>query len=227
MTDHLDRVFVAVAFKGGDEVVEKVTQELNDRLDGFGHSYEIMAHKPPAIFTPEELENRFVDLYMAAQEYLEKYTKKFGVKLQLDPRLLYIATISAFDDIARYKAYHLERPYFERSDAVKRSAYLTKWLTKIGAFQTRFDLEDIGLEEVLKPENLRATTALANISFAIKVSLIHLTLECRRNKVALSPDAEFQLSYDLLFRRVNEDALLSKFQKVMDFALGNDVVITD
>lgn len=226
MTDSLDRVFVSVAFKDDGGETDRVIDALNQRLEGFPYDFEITPNKPPRIFTNDELESRFVDLFLAAQAYQAKYTAKFGVNLQIDPRLLYISIISAFDDIERYKAYHLEKPYSERSDAVKRSAYITKWLTKIGVFQTRFDLEDMQFDEILKPENLDAKVALANISFAIKVSLVYLTHECRLNKLALSADAEFQLSYDLLYRRVNEDALLAKYQKFMDFALGNDVVIT-
>jgi hypothetical protein len=225
MTDHKERVFAAIVFEGDDAKIASVIEEVRQRLDGIGYEFEITPHRPQRVFTPQEIEDRFVNLYLAAQAYLAKYSKKFGVALQIDPRLLYITTISAFDDIERYKSYHLERPYRDRSDAVKRSAFLTKWLCKIGAFQTRFDLEELEFAKLLDPANLDAKPALANISFAIKVSLAHLAIDCKKNRVALTPDAEFQLSYDLLYRRVNEDALLATFQKVMDLARGNDVVI--
>ncbi len=148
-------------------------------MSGFPYDYQITVDKPPSIFSAEELEERFVTLFQVAQSYQMKYMQRFGVKLQLDPRLLYISVVSTFDDIARYKAYHLERPYTDRSDAVKRSAYLTKWLAKIGVFQTAFDWDEEDFSKVLRP-NLNARTALANISFAIFVSMIHILLNVER-----------------------------------------------
>lgn len=226
MTDHKERVFATIIFEGDDKKIASVMEEVRARLAGIEQQFEITAHAPPRIFTPQEIEDRFVNLYLAAQKYQAKFSKKFDVALQIDPRLLYITTISAFDDIERYKAYHLERPYRDRSDAVKRSAFLTKWLCKIGAFQTRFDLEELTFEQILDPKNLNAKAALANITFAIKVSLAHITIDCKKTRVALSTEAEFHLSYDLLYRRVNEDALLATYQKVMDLARDNPIVIS-
>ena len=229
MTDNLDRIFVTVAFKDGDEGKDESTNVISDlksRLEGLPYQYEITKNKPPSVFTAKELEDRFVYLYKAAQKYRIKYEDIFDVKLHIDPRLLYIATISAFDDIERYKTYHLEKPYRDRSDAIKRCAYLTKWLSKIAPFQTKFDIEDNTDGKALISDNLSAIPALANITFAIKVSMVHITLECGKSNVSLSDEAEFRLSYDLLYRRVNEDALLGTYQKVMDLALGKDIVIT-
>lgn len=228
MTDELDRIFVTIAYDGEFHGVKaKVKSELEERLAGFPFKYQITENKPPSVFTAQELEDKYVYLYNAAQKYKTLYSGMFNVELQIDPRLLYVATMSAYDDIERYKTYHLEKPYRDRSDAIKRSAYLTKWLSKMAPFQTRPDLDIARHKSGISDNNLSAIPALANISFAIKVSMVYVALDCGKNNVSLSEEAEFRLSYDLLYRRVNEDALLATYQKVMDLARGIDVVVTN
>lgn len=208
MTDHLDRIFVEICYDGKKANKDDLVQRINDftaECSGWEEieSVNINPDRPPRIFSDAELEDRFLNLYKTAEKYRAGLEGRLGIKLSLDPRLLYLVTISAFDDIERYKAYHLERPYSDRSDAVKRSAFLTKWIAKIGPYQTIFSEGD-------DPRDVKP--ALANILFALTVSTIHISIDTGKN-FKINQSAMHDLCYDLLYRRVNEDALLSTFQK--------------
>lgn len=223
MTDNLDRVFLEIVYDEESTQLKDVVGDLNARLDGFEHKYTLSPNRPPRIFTDEEIEGRFLNLYFAAQKWRKRFVDTYGVEIDLDPRLLYIAVVSAFDDIERYKAYHLEKPYRDRSDAVKRSAFLTKWISKIAPFQTRVAQGEAALLDFSQPGNLDPKPALANILFSIAVSMTHISRDCQK-RTWLTIDAEFQLSYDLLYRRVNEDALLATYQKITDIVCGAPVI---
>lgn len=223
MTDNLDRVFVEVAYEEGTADSDQLVQNLEILLKDFGHKVAISKDRPPRIFNDQELEDRFLNLWQTAEHFKDAFTKRFNVEIEIDPRLLYISVISAFDDIERYKAYHLEKPYKDRSDAVKRSAYLTKWLSKLAPFQTRYDLDKVSEDKEIDTKLVDAKPALANILFSIMVSMTHISIECQK-RTYLTTETEFQLSYDLLYRRVNEDALLSTYQKVMDMARGGNII---
>ena len=223
MTDSLERVFVEVCYEGETNSTAEVVGEVAKRLEGLQYRFSVTENKPARIFSDQDIEDRFTDLFFAAQLFKERFAKEYGVEIEIDLRLLYVATISAYDDIERYKSYHLEKPYRDRSDAVKRSAYLTKWISKIAPFQTKFDLSEMMTEMSagsLKPD---AKPALANILFSIMVSMGHISIDCKK-RTWLSPEAEFHLSYDLLYRRVNEDALLATYQKIVDLVFGNEII---
>jgi hypothetical protein len=222
MTDNLERVFIEVAFEDGAADPDKVVEDLSSRLSGLPYRIAVSKNRPPRIFSDQELEERFFNIWSAAQKFRIRYLQRFGIDITVDPRLLYIAVISAFDDIARYKSYHLEKPYKDRSDAVKRSAFLTKWMVKVAPFQTIFDA-DIPFDKILDPRTLDAKPALANVFFAIMVSMTHISVDCRR-RLFLEVETEFDLAYDLLFRRVNEDALLGTYKKIMDLGKGRLIV---
>ncbi len=223
MTDSLRRIFVEVRYKDRSARQTDLMADLERRLDGYPQEYQITPHKPPRIFSDEEIEDRFVHLFKVAEVFRERFKANFGLELELDPRLLYIATISAYDDIERYKAYHLAKPYSDRSDAVKRAAYLTKWISKLAPFQTSFDTETLRKQISQDEMDVDARPALASILFSIMVAMVHISIVCKKD-VWLTADAEFRLAYDLLYRRVNEDALLATYQKIVDIALGVQVV---
>ena len=223
MTDNLERVFVEVRYEEGSATAEALVAELRRRLDGLEQEYSITENRPPRIITTKEIEDRFFDLFRAAEMFGEKFAETYGIEIEMDPRLLYVATISAYDDIERYKAYHLEKPYRDRSDAVKRSAFLTKWISKLSPFQTKFDFADIGEKIASGDLDVDARPALANVLFSIMVAMGHISIDCKK-RTWLSPEAEFHLSYDLLYRRVNEDALLATYQKIVDLVRGNAII---
>jgi hypothetical protein len=223
MTDDLERVFVEVKFKEGDVSIEEVAEQLRAALGGIPHEITITPNKPSSIFSAEEIENRFVNLFTTAQTFKAKFLSEFGGGIEIDPRLLYLATVSAYIDIERYKAYHLEKPYKNRSDAVKRAAYLTKWISRFSPIQSKFDLASLTPEEMLEQERLNTKPALASIIFAIQISMTHISNDCKK-RTWLSPEATFDLAYDLLYRKVNEDSLLATYQKVVNLATGVSMI---
>lgn len=213
MTGDYERIFVEILYNtsdiDGNEIREKI-----QKIDNIPAQIKIEDNKPPSLFSTTDLEDRWTHLYLAAQEFQGKIEKRFNVELTIDPRKVYLSTISAYDDIERYKLYHLQKPYSDRSDAVKRAAYLTKWIARVSPFQTHFDeVED-------DPRDVRA--ALVNHFFAIAVALSHLSVECNK-KLVLHKQVEEDIIYDLLFRRFDEDALLARFNKLKIIALGSNV----
>lgn len=223
MTDNRERIFIQIAYEGGSIDAEELIGNLSRRLADLPQDVLIQKDRPPRIFTESELEERFLALYMACERFRTKYKAYFDIELELDPRLLYIATISAFDDIERYKAYHLEKPYKQLSDAVKRCAYLTKWISRMSPLQSRFNPEQQHIETADIPKLIDAKPALGSILFSIMVCMTHISVECQK-KIFLDPEVEFQLAYDILYRRINEDSLLSTYQKILDLARGNQII---
>jgi hypothetical protein len=88
-----------------------------------GDSEEEDAPPRPAtpLFSSEDLEGRFVDLWDIAERFQRAYLEKNRLLVSIDEERLYLIVISTYDDIARYKSYHLSNPYEERSDAHKAS----------------------------------------------------------------------------------------------------------
>ncbi len=214
MTDQLDRIFVEVCYDSNTHDVKELFDAVASATNGLGDRVTVTHDRPPRIFSDQELEDRFLNLFKTAERYREGLEAKLGVRLFTDPRLVYLTVISTFDDIERYKAYHLEKPYRDRSDAVKRSAFLTKWIVKIGPYQTVFDRED-------DPRDIRP--ALANILFALAVSTVNICIDCKKD-FKLSEITAHELCYDLLYRRVNEDALLAVFQKLVHVLNGKKLI---
>lgn len=82
------------------------------------------------LFPTHILEGRFIDLWKWAESYVEAFNRRFGTTVEINLRKLYMAVISAYDDIARFKNYHFEDPEKKKSDGIKRAAYLTKWICR-------------------------------------------------------------------------------------------------
>ena len=80
------------------------------------------------LFTEDEIRSRFLDFFEIAQDFCESYNDGQENIVEIDPALLYMMVVATYDDISRYKAYHLSDPATQRSNAVKRAAYATKWI---------------------------------------------------------------------------------------------------
>ena len=167
-------------------------------------------------FDPEVYETRFKDHWALAEHFQEAFEKTFSVKIGIDHRRLYIAIISAYDDIARYKTFHLENPEEEKSDAIKRAAYLTKWICRFKPLQVNEGADFSS--EIISDKNIDYTI-LVNELFAIHVATTHLSVHAGRDFV-LTPDKEYELVYDLLFRNISEDALMIIYQTLADSVSG-------
>ena len=172
------------------------------------------------LFSSEELEGRFADLWELAARFKISYETEFSVRLSLNVALLYLVVISTYDDIARYKFYHLSNPYGERSDAIKRSAYLTKWITRFKPFHVIRDQSD----PTVLAEASRDGADLVNEFFGVSVALVNLNLHSDKD-FFLSPEKEYELVYDLLYRYLSDDALLLFYQTIVDLATKENGVI--
>jgi hypothetical protein len=219
MTDNLERVFVEIKFDEKAAKGEQVATLVGERLKDFPYQFSVTLNKPPSVFTDKEIEDRFTDLFIVAQKFKNRFVSDFGGKITVDPRLLYLATISAYIDIERYKTYHLEKPYKHRSDAIKRAAYLTKWIARFSPIQAQLESDDLHPDH-FKPN---ARPALASIIFSIQVSMDHISIDCMK-RTFLEADPTMELAYDLLYRKVNEDTLLATYQKIVHLAKGMQLI---
>jgi hypothetical protein len=176
----------------------------------------------PELFSSEELEGRFTDLFELAERFQIDFEKEHGVTLNLNVARLYLTVISTYDDITRYKFYHLSNPYEERSDAIKRAAYLTKWLT------TRFKPWNVMREGPI--EDMAAIsqdgTDLVNEFFAVSIAVANLNLHSHKD-FFLEDAKHYELIYDLVYRNLTDDALMLFYKTLVDLATGEPVILTE
>jgi hypothetical protein len=134
------------------------------------------------------------------------------LEFSLDPMISANVAIATYDDIDRYKSYHLRNRVSglssQRSDVVKRAAYFTKWITKLRPLMfirktSAYPSPDLGL--------------LANESFAIEFAVSLISAELKKD-ISLTDKMVADLLYDLHHRHLGDDALLSLFQVVVDVA---------
>jgi hypothetical protein len=177
-------------------------------------------HEERPLFSSEDLEARFADLWELAERFKTSYEAEFSVRLALNIAPLYLIIISTYDDIARYKFYHLSNPYEERSDAIKRAAYLTKWITRFKPFRVVRD--QVHAESLA--EASRDGADLVNEFFAVSVALVNLNLHTDKDFV-LSAQKEYELVYDLLYRYLSDDALMLFYQTLVDWIICDKDVI--
>jgi hypothetical protein len=170
------------------------------------------------LFTSEQIEGRFLDLWDLADRFSRAYFEKAGVSLELDESCLYLIVISTYDDIARYKFYHLSNPYEERSDAVKRAAYLTKWITRFKPWQ--IVRPDRNGQDGQKASD---DTYLVNEIFAVSVAVANLNMHCNRD-FFLSIEKEYELVYDLMYRTLSDDALMLLYKTFVDHVNGTTFI---
>lgn len=154
------------------------------------------------------LQERFAEHLALAQDYVSAINAENGTEIYINDAALYLAIKSAYDDIERYKIYHLEKPYEQKSNSVKRAAYLTKWLMK-----TR------PLHAPNAPDTTNILPLLANAGFCLTIARSHISGElCKEFMFSLQK--EYEMTYDLTFREMNGDALLSMYQNFFDVAQG-------
>ncbi|MCV3211554.1 hypothetical protein OHD62_33310 [Mesorhizobium sp. YC-39] len=162
----------------------------------------------PRLISLEILEERFAEYYANADQFVTGLNEAFGTAVFVNAPALYIAVKSAYDDIERYKLYHLEEPQKQKSNAVKRVAYLTKWITKCRPIQYP---ADTSIQDVIP--------FIANAAFAVSLGRSLMASELDR-EFFLTEEKEAELVYDLTYREVTGDGLLAIFQLVYDTAAG-------
>jgi len=172
-------------------------------------------------FSSEEIELRFVDHWALADQYRHRLESEFNVKTDLQTRRLYLAIVSAYKDIERYKNFHLVDPFAQKSDAIKRVAYLSKWICR---FKPLSVIEDSSAEGYDATNANVDKITLINELFALQVAAIHLSVHVGRDFV-IGPEKAYEIAYEMLFRQVNEDSFMLVFQMIIDHLKNENIVI--
>jgi hypothetical protein len=129
----------------------------------------------------------------------------------VNPTIALDVTVATYDDIDRYKSYHLRNTQAKnpKSDAVKRAAYFAKWTSK---FRPIFYTPNG--PPIHDPKSL-ALLANETLAAAYAIDLIGEELD---KSLKLSNKAYHDLLYDLHFRDMSDSALLALFQVYWDLA---------
>ena len=168
------------------------------------------------LFDEATIKERFEDFYDVANRFCDEYNNDQEVKVEIDPSLLYLAVVAIYDDVARYKAYHLSNPVKQKADPIKRAAYAAKWLMHFSPliFPKMGHISGGG-----KAEN---ADTLANAMFALHFAMVNLRLHSGEN-FQLQTEMHFELIYDLLYRGLTTDSLIILFDIICKLASNGDV----
>ena len=168
------------------------------------------------LFDESTIKERYKDFFEIADNFCSEYNKGQNVKVEIDPSLLYLAVVAIYDDIARYKVYHLKNPVRQKANPVKRAAFAVKWLMHFSPLIFPKMGHATGRSA---PEN---ADALANAMFALHFAMMNL-----RGHVGvifyLQRNVQFELIYDLLYRGLTTDSLIMLFDIVCQLAETSEV----
>ena len=168
------------------------------------------------LFSEAEIKSRYSDFFEIAQNFCVDYNDGLENPVEIDPALLYMVVVGTYDDISRYKAYHLSDPAHQRSNAIKRAAYATKWIM-------HFDPLIFPAMGHMSGEKKHSHDALANAMFSIHFSLANLQ-QYTGVKFDLSKKLQYDLMYDLVFRQLNSDSLILIYDMIADTAQKNNII---
>lgn len=169
------------------------------------------------LFTEQDLEKRFSDIHAIAVEFCEVFGKEFGARPKVDPGRLYLTVTSTFDDIARYKTYHLKNPSIQKSSAIKRAAFLTKWILHFSPLVC-----DVDALNKLKINELGEHVTI-NTYFALHLAFTNIQDHSKSSGFALSRAHYYELVYDLTYRGLSAEALILHYQTLSELLIANDL----
>ena len=172
------------------------------------------------LFTEQDLKKRFSDIYAIAVRFCEVFGDEFceecGAPPKVDPGRLYLTVTSAFDDIARYKTYHLKNPSIQKSSAIKRAAFLTKWILHFSPLVCDVDaLKELEINEL-------GEHVLINTYFALHLAFTNIQ-DHSGSDFALSSAHYYELVYDLTYRGLSAEALILHYQTLSELLIANDL----
>lgn len=168
------------------------------------------------LFDEATIKERYEHLYDIACTFCDKFNEGQQVHAEIDPSLLYLSVVSIYDDIARYKAYHLTNPYQQKSNPIKRAAFSVKWLMHFSPII----FPSMGhVSGGARPED---SDVLANAIFAMHFALTNVQ-EHAEAPFNLKDDAFFEILYDLLYRSLGSDALMLYFHTICELARNRNV----
>lgn len=171
---------------------------------------------PDIVFDEETIKGRYKDIYEIAEAFCDSYNIGQRVEVEIDPSLLFLAVVATYDDIARYKVYHLTDPIAQKSNAVKRAAFAVRW------FMHFSPLIFPKMGHISGGEGPENADTLANAMFAL-----HYALENLRQQTGvhfnIRKEVLFNLIYDLLYRKVSADSLILFFDTIVLLVEGKGV----
>jgi hypothetical protein len=163
-------------------------------------------------FTEDEIRERFEHLYHIACRFCDSFNRGKSLRVSIDPSLLYLCVVATYDDIARYKSYHLKNPVTQKANAIKRAAYAVKWIMHFSPLIFPQLAHDGDEDHV--PDN---DVALANVMFAMHIAMVNLR-EYAGRVFNLNAELYFEIMYDLLYRHLSSEALMLFFHNVAELA---------
>ena len=169
----------------------------------------------PQLVPDDILQDRFAEHYSFAKMFLEQWHKaECGPEMVINENSMFLAVKSAYDDIYRYKMYHLDADGQQRSNGVKRAAYLCKWICKFKP------IEYADHAKADSPDNISGL--LVNADFSQWLARTHISADSDKRHFKFSNSYLFELLYDLSFREINGDALLHIFQNAHTMIVAQD-----
>ena len=171
-------------------------------------------------FDEAVIEDRYKDIFDIANSFCDDYNIDQEVKVEIDPSLLYLAVVATYDDVARYKSYHLKDPEKEKSDPIKRAAYAVKWLMHFSP------LIFPQMGHVSGGRKVEDADTLANAMFALHYALTNLRSHANTN-FKLQTEMHFELIYDLLYRRLTTASLIILFDVFCKLAEDGVAAVID
>jgi hypothetical protein len=134
---------------------------------------------------------------------------------------------STYIDIARYKTFHFDDPIRQKLGAVKRAAFLRKWVSRAKPIYpvwppitTATDKPDVDAFITLSV----APYATINEFFGITYSLNSINDELEADghtPIMLTPAVAKKMLYDVYYRDLSEDGLMALCETLTDAAKGN------
>jgi hypothetical protein len=130
-----------------------------------------------------------------------------------DPIVALNVSTATYDDIDRYKSYHLRHTPGNLSDVVKRAAYFTKWTVKF---------RPIMFERLDPAPSSQDMGLMINETLAISWAMDLISADVGHD-VRLTLKSMTAILYDLHYREFGTDSLLGWFQVVVDLARARAV----
>ena len=161
-------------------------------------------------FTPDQVFERAFLLYQCCNDFIEERNRDPASRLKFDPLIIVNVAQSAMDDIWRFKVYHLE-DHKKLSDAIKRAAYFAKWIVRLRPVYFDRVGYDMDPTQTVSPTD---KSLMANELFAMHMAQVMISEHLEADYIHIAPPLLAIWLYDLRYRTMSEDALMSIFEMV-------------
>jgi hypothetical protein len=173
----------------------------------------------PQLVPENILQQRYSEHYAHIKIFLEAWHKRdCGPEMVVNENALFLTIKSAYDDIYRYKLYHLDADKHPRSNGVKRAAFLCKWIIKFKPIEYADNARADSLHDI--------SGLIINADFSQWMARVHISADKGGSHFQFSNRYLFELLYDLTFRELTGDALLHIFQNAHTHIVDKEELYT-